>query len=82
MEIVLGGGERIIVGVDVDATALARVVRALLEALQDPDHEYHAETLEWPGEDFDPNAFDAEYLKAGVAALAKRWARKPAARKP
>jgi transposase len=29
MEIVLGGGERIIVGVDVDATALARVVRAL-----------------------------------------------------
>jgi transposase len=29
MEIVLGGGERIIVGVDVDAPALARVVRAL-----------------------------------------------------
>jgi transposase len=29
MEIVLGGGERIIVGVDVDAIALARVVRAL-----------------------------------------------------
>jgi hypothetical protein len=26
---VLSGGERIIVGVDVDATALARVVRAL-----------------------------------------------------
>ena len=29
MEIVLLGGERIIVGVDVDATALARVVRTL-----------------------------------------------------
>ena len=29
MEIVLGGGERIVVGADVDATALARVVRAL-----------------------------------------------------
>ena len=29
MEIVLPGGERIIVGVDVDATALARVVRTL-----------------------------------------------------
>ena len=29
MEIVLAGGERIIVGADVDATALARVVRAL-----------------------------------------------------
>lgn len=29
MEIVLAGGERIVVGADVDATALARVVRAL-----------------------------------------------------
>ena len=29
MEIVLTGGERIVVGADVDATALARVVRAL-----------------------------------------------------
>jgi transposase len=29
MEIVLSGGERIIVGADVDATALARVARAL-----------------------------------------------------
>ena len=29
MEIVLSGGERIIVGLDVDATALARVVRTL-----------------------------------------------------
>jgi transposase len=29
MEVVLAGGERIIVGADVDGTALARVVRAL-----------------------------------------------------
>ena len=29
MEIVLGGGERVIVGADVDATALARVVKVL-----------------------------------------------------
>ena len=29
MEIVLGAGERIIVGADVDATALARVIKAL-----------------------------------------------------
>ena len=29
MEIVLVGGERILVGADVDATALARVVKAL-----------------------------------------------------
>jgi hypothetical protein len=29
MEIVLVGGERIIVGPDVDATALARIIKAL-----------------------------------------------------
>ncbi len=29
MEIVLGGGERILVGADVDAAALARVIEAL-----------------------------------------------------
>ena len=29
MEIVLAGGDRVIVGVDVDAAALARVVKAL-----------------------------------------------------
>ena len=29
MEIVLVGGERILVGADVDATALARIVKAL-----------------------------------------------------
>jgi hypothetical protein len=54
----------------------------MLEALEDPGHERHAETLERLGEDFDPHAFDAEQLKADAAALAKRWARKPAARKP
>jgi hypothetical protein len=54
----------------------------MLEALEDPGHERHAETLEWQGEDFDPNPFDAEQLKADVGALGKRWARKPAARKP
>ena len=54
----------------------------MLEALADPKHERHAETLEWLGEDFDPNAFDAETLKADVAALAKRWAKKPSAKKP
>jgi hypothetical protein len=54
----------------------------MLEALEDPGHERHAEALEWLGEDFDPNAFDAEPLKADVATLAKRWARKPSVRKP
>jgi hypothetical protein len=54
----------------------------MLEALADPADERHAETREWLGKDFDPNAFDAEPRQAEVAALAKRWARKPAAKKP
>ena len=54
----------------------------MLEALEDPGHERHAETLEWLGEDFNPNAFDAERLKADVAALARRWERKPSPKKP
>jgi hypothetical protein len=44
--------------------------------------ESHAEMREWLSEDFDPNAFDADPLKANVAALAKRRARKTAAKKP
>ena len=37
---------------------------------------------EWVGADYDPRRFDAERLKAEVAALAKRWSRKSAAKKP
>ena len=48
----------------------------MLEALEDPGHERHAETLEWLGENFNPNAFDAEQLEADVAALAKRSGKK------
>jgi hypothetical protein len=54
----------------------------MLEALADPAHERHAEMREWLGEDFDPLDFDAEPLSADVAALAKRWSRKPAAKQP
>ena len=53
----------------------------MLEALEDPKHERHAETRDWLGEDFDPHAFEPDLLKADVAALAKRWSRKPAAKK-
>ncbi len=52
----------------------------LIEALEDPDHEGHAEMREWVGDDFDPQQFDAEPLKAEVAALAKRWSKKPASK--
>jgi len=54
----------------------------MIEALEDPDHELHAETRQWAGEGYDPHAFDTEPLKAEVAALAKRWSRKPAAKRP
>ena len=54
----------------------------MLAALADPAHERHGEIREWVGDDFDPHAFDAEPLRANVAALAKRWSRKPAAKKP
>ena len=32
----------------------------MLEALKDPHHEQHEETLEWIGEEFDPELFDIE----------------------
>jgi hypothetical protein len=54
----------------------------LIEALDDPDHERHEEMREWIGPDFDARRFDAEPLKADVAALAKRWSRNPTAKKP
>jgi hypothetical protein len=53
----------------------------MLEALAAPDLESHAETREWLGEQFDPHAFEPEPLKADVDALAKRWTRKPSAKK-
>ena len=53
----------------------------IIEALEDPGHERHAKIREWLGDDFDPHAFDAQPLKAEVAALAKRWSRKPTAKK-
>lgn len=32
----------------------------LIEALQDPNHPNHADSVEWAGEDFDPEAFDLD----------------------
>jgi hypothetical protein len=32
----------------------------MLQILKDPEHEEHESTLEWLGEDFDPEAFDIE----------------------
>ena|SRR5262245_10234314 len=53
----------------------------LLEAINDPKHERHAELMEWIADDFDPNLVDAEALAEEVAALAKRWSRNPAGKR-
>jgi Plasmid pRiA4b ORF-3-like protein len=46
-----------------------------IEAIKDPDHESHAEMLEWAGGSFDPDVVDADGLKADVAALAQIWSK-------
>ena len=52
-----------------------------LEAIGDPKHERHAEFNEWLSDDFDPNVVDPGWLAEEVAVLAKRWSRKPAAKR-
>lgn len=53
-----------------------------LDAIKDPEHERHAEFTEWIGDDYDPDAVDPEWLTEEVAALAKKWSRKPKAKRP
>jgi hypothetical protein len=53
-----------------------------LDAIHDPKHERHVELKEWIAYDFDPNIVDTEGLAEEVAALAKRWSRNPATRRP
>lgn len=45
-----------------------------LEALGDPQHEYHEEALETLGDDHDPNAKpDIPMIEARLEVLAKKW---------
>ena len=54
-----------------------------LDAIADPDHEEHAERLEWVGGPFDPATVDLQKFTKAVDSLAKKWTRKPpAARRP
>lgn len=49
-----------------------------LEALGEPQHEYHEEAIETLGEEYDPNSQpDITSIEAKLNALAKRWAPKP-----
>jgi hypothetical protein len=53
--------------------------REFLDAIADPDHEEHAEKLEWIGGSFDPADVDLQALTKAVDSLAKKWPRKPSA---
>ena len=47
----------------------------------DPNHQQHAERLQWIGSDFDPTDVNVEALAQAVHSLAKKWTRMPSARK-
>jgi hypothetical protein len=44
----------------------------LLETIGNPDHEQYAETMEWLGEDFDPEAFSVDEVNHRLAYLHRR----------
>ena len=46
---------------------------ALLEALADPEHEDHAELLEWVGDDFDPEYFSLLEVNAALHPKRRTW---------
>jgi hypothetical protein len=46
-----------------------------LEAMADPNHERHAEMVDWRGPNFDPNMVDVVAIEKDLAKLAKRWSR-------
>jgi hypothetical protein len=41
----------------------------LLESIQNPKHEQHAELLEWVGGEFDPEAFDVDAVNKELKAV-------------
>lgn len=53
----------------------------LLAAIDDATHERHADIDDWISNDFDPTVADIKSLADGVAALAKKWSRKPAGKR-
>jgi Plasmid pRiA4b ORF-3-like protein len=55
--------------------------RQFLDAIADPNHQEHAATLQWIGGHFDPTNANVEALAQAVHSLAKKWNRRPSARK-
>ena len=47
-----------------------------LEAIADPDHEEHADMIEWRGPGFDPSAVDEAAIQKALSKLANRRKRK------
>jgi hypothetical protein len=50
-------------------------------AIDEPKHEHHAKLSDWIEDDFDSKVVDTDGLAEAVNALAKRWSRKPAAKR-
>ena len=48
-----------------------------IDAINDPNHERHAEMTEWIGGTFNPRAFNIDDHAKAVDALARKWSRKP-----
>jgi hypothetical protein len=55
--------------------------REFLDAITDPNHREHAERLQWIGGHFDPTDAKVEVLAQAVHSLAKKWTRRPSARR-
>ncbi len=55
--------------------------REFLDAIADPNHQEHANSLQWIGGHFDPTNANTEALTQAVNGLAKKWTRRPSTRK-
>jgi len=53
-----------------------------LAAIADPSHERHTELKEWYNADINPAVAPVDRLTSSVAALARKWNRKPRRSKP
>ncbi len=47
-----------------------------LEAIADPQHERHAEMVDWRGPDFDPNTVDEPTIRKALSSFARRSQRR------
>jgi hypothetical protein len=52
-----------------------------IDAINNPKHERHQELSEWIGYPFDPNCVDVDAIAMDFETLAKRWSRKPPAKR-